>query len=53
MAANVPANGGSAAGRVTCACWVGDAGRAFATGHERGVVRLWSMPPDARDSGED
>lgn len=52
VAPNAPANGSKDAGRITCACWVGDAGRAFATGHERGAVRLWSMPPEARDSGE-
>lgn len=53
VAPNTLADGAEDGGRITCACWVGNAGRAFATGHQGGVVRLWSVPPEARDSGKD
>lgn len=54
LAPNAAGEGQEAvAGRITCACWVGDRGRAFATGHEHGAVRLWSVPPEPKDSGEE
>lgn len=40
------------AGPVSGACWVGNAGDLLATGHERGDVLVWKVPPVAQNTGE-
>ena len=38
-------------GPATCVCWVGDGCRLFASGHHSGEVLLWSLPPEAKETG--
>lgn len=37
------------AGPVSAACWVGNNGQLIATGHERGDVLVWKVPPVAQN----